>query len=71
VTDEELETWQARHERGGVATTPLALQAQMSGWSTPTSQDAKNNAGPSQWERHSEAQTGFVPKPVFLRRCPA
>ena len=55
VTEEELETWQARHERGEVATMPLTLQAQMAGWSTPTSQDAKNNAGPSQWERHSEA----------------
>ena len=55
VTDEDPESWQARHERGEVATMPLTLQAQMSGCSIPTSQDAKNNAGPSQWERHSEA----------------
>gem|GEM_PF-342202 len=55
TTDENEESWQARHERGEVATMPLTLQAQMSGCSIPTSQDAKNNAGPSQWERHSEA----------------
>lgn len=63
VTEEDLEKWQARHERGKVATMPLALQAQMSGWSTPRTTDAtggaaqtrvENFAGPAQLREQVE-----------------
>lgn len=39
TTDEKLESWQERHNKGDVATMPLTLQAQMAGWHTPKAQE--------------------------------
>ena len=52
TTDEEESAWTRRRERGDVSTPPLSLAVKM--WPTPTVQDGKNAAGPSQWERNSD-----------------
>lgn len=48
-----------RFAQGGM---PLGMAARM--WPTPTVQDAKNNAGPSQWKRNSD------PLNVAVKRWP-
>jgi len=49
TTDEDEESWLARHAEGKVATPPLALAARL--WATPTINDSKNNGSASQQER--------------------
>lgn len=51
TTDEDEASWMARHARGDVSTPPLSLAVKM--WPTPTTQDAANNGGPSQYQRNS------------------
>jgi hypothetical protein len=53
TTDEDEESWLARHNDGKVATPPLALAARL--WATPRVDDSKNNGSPSQQERHGPA----------------
>jgi hypothetical protein len=53
TTNEDEESWLARHAEGKVATPPLALAARM--WATPRVDDSKNNGSASQQERHGPA----------------
>ena len=53
TTDEDEESWLARHADGKVATPPLALAAKL--WATPRVDDSKNNGSASQQERHGPA----------------
>ncbi len=48
----EPRSWKVRQQAGQVSTPPLAMAAIM--WPTVTTQDAKNNAGPSQFERNTK-----------------
>jgi hypothetical protein len=52
TSSENPERWEARRQAGQVSTPPLAMAAIM--WPTVTTQDAKNNAGPSQFERNTK-----------------
>jgi site-specific DNA-cytosine methylase len=52
TSSENPERWIARRQAGQVSTPPLAMAAFM--WPTVTTQDAKNNAGPSQFERNTK-----------------
>jgi hypothetical protein len=52
TSSENPESWKARQQAGQVSTPPLAMAAIM--WPTVTTQDAKNNAGPSQFERNTK-----------------
>lgn len=52
TSSENPESWSARRQAGQVSTPPLAMAAIM--WPTVTTQDAKNNAGPSQFERNTK-----------------
>jgi len=52
VSSENPEAWSARQQAGKVATPPLPLAAAM--WPTITAQDAKNNAGASQFQRNTK-----------------
>jgi hypothetical protein len=52
TSSENPERWKARRQAGQVSTPPLAMAAIM--WPTVTTQDAKNNAGPSQFERNTK-----------------
>ena len=49
TTDDDEESWMARHAAGKGATPPLALAARL--WATPTINDSKNNGSTSQQER--------------------
>ena len=53
TTDEDEESWLARHAAGKVSTPPLALAARL--WATPRVDDSKNNGSTSQQERHGPA----------------
>lgn len=55
TSSENPETWRKRHEAGKVSKMPLATQVNdcNAPWPTPTTQDAKNDAGPSQWNRNT------------------
>lgn len=52
VSSENPKAWSARQQAGKVATPPLPLVAAM--WPTITAQDAKNNAGASQFQRNTK-----------------
>lgn len=52
TSSENPESWKARRQAGQVSTPPLAMAAVM--WPTVTTQDSKNNAGPSQFERNTK-----------------
>jgi DNA-cytosine methyltransferase len=52
TSSENPESWKARQQAGQVSTPPLAMAAIM--WPTVTTQDAKNNAGPSQFGRNTK-----------------
>jgi hypothetical protein len=52
VSSENPDAWSARQQAGKVATPPLPLAAAM--WPTITAQDAKNNAGASQFQRNTK-----------------
>ncbi len=52
VSSEKVDSWQKRRNAGKVATSPLPLAAAM--WPTITAQDAKNNAGASQFQRNTK-----------------
>jgi hypothetical protein len=52
VSSEKADSWQKRQQAGKVATPPLPLAAAM--WPTITAQDAKNNAGASQFQRNTK-----------------
>ncbi len=42
TSSESLESWSRRQRKGNVATMPLALQASLAGWVTPSSRDWKD-----------------------------
>jgi hypothetical protein len=52
VSSENPDAWSARQQAGKVATPPLPLAAAL--WPTITAQDAKNNAGASQFQRNTK-----------------
>ncbi len=52
VSSENADSWQKHQQAGKVATPPLPLAAAM--WPTITAQDAKNNAGASQFQRNTK-----------------
>jgi hypothetical protein len=58
TTDEDADTWLARHAAGKVATPPLSLAVKM--LPTPTQQDSKNTAGASQMRRNTPPLNAVV-----------
>ena len=67
TSSENPERWEARRQAGQVSTPPLAMAALM--WPTVTTQDAKNNAGPSQFERSTKPLN--VEAALHSSRCPS
>ena len=69
TTDENLETWKARQEKGDVSTMPLTVQVKQS-WPTPSADGDSRpgaNADPVKWQQIADAKKAQgINKQLFL-----